>query len=63
MKTFKLESKVQTTVNMTTEDVGENIEIGTVGTVLSEPSDDEELVMVVINNSIHYLPQDVLEVI
>jgi hypothetical protein len=60
MTTFKIGQKVYTTVKMTTEDVGEDIEVGTLATVLSEPSDDEELVMVAIGNSIHYLPQDVL---
>ena len=52
--------EVETTVYMSAEDVGEEIKVGTIGTICSEPSDDEELVGVTINGSLHYLPQDVL---
>ena len=59
---FKIDIPVETTVYMSEDDVGEEITVGTVGTVFSEPSDDEELVGVVMNGAIHYLPQDVLEI-
>lgn len=62
---FKEGVKVKTTVFMSTEDIGgdEDIQVGTPGVVDSEPNDNEQLVGVVIKGSLHYLPQDVLEVI
>jgi hypothetical protein len=62
---FKEGVKVETTVFMSTEDIGseEDIEVGTIGTVLSEPNDEEDLVLVEINGVGHYLPQFVLEVV
>lgn len=62
---FKEGVKVETTVFMSTEDIGgeEDIEAGTIGTVLSEPNDEEDLVLVEIKGVRHYLPQDVLEVV
>ena len=62
---FKEGSQVRTTVFMSTEDIGgdEDIEVGTIGVVMAEPMDDEQLVGVQLNGSIHYLPQDVLEVV
>jgi hypothetical protein len=62
---FKEGSQVKTTVFMSTEDIGgdENIEVGTVGVVMTELMDDEQLVQVEIAGGIHYLSQDVLEVV
>jgi len=62
---FKEGSQVKTTVFMSTEDIGgdEDIEVGTIGVVMTEPMDDEQLVQVQLNGSMHYLPQDVLEVV
>ncbi len=61
-KKFKEEKKVKTTVYMSVEDVGADIPVGTTGVVESEPKDNEELVAVMILGSLHFLPQDVLEV-
>lgn len=63
MERFKIDVEVKTTVEMTDEDIGEGIEVGSIGIVNSEPSDNEELVGVFINNCHHYLPQWVLEVV
>ena len=52
---------VTTTIEMTVEDVGDDISVGTEGVVFTEPSDAEELVGVSINNSMQYLPQSVFE--
>ena len=62
---FREGVKVETTVFMSTEDIGgdEDIEAGTIGIVLSEPSDEEDLVLVEIKGNRHYLPQNVLEVV
>lgn len=62
---FKKGTKVMTTVFMSTEDIGglEDVPFGTIGTVFAEPSDNEELVGVIIEGSFNYLPQDVLEVV
>ena len=60
---FKEGNKVETTVYMSTEDVGIEIEVGTIGTIFLEPSDDEELVGVIIRDSLNYLPQYVLNCI
>lgn len=59
---FTMNANVKTTVYMSVEDAGEEIEEGTDGFVFSEPSDEEELVGVIMNGSYHYFPQDVLEV-
>lgn len=61
---FKEGMKVKTTIFMSTEDIGgdEDIEVGTIGVVDSEPNDDEQLVDVIINGTLHRLPQDVLEI-
>lgn len=61
MTKFKEGVKVVTTVKMTTEDVGQNIKVGTTGVVFAEPNDAEQLVGVTINGLLNYLPQDVLE--
>jgi hypothetical protein len=60
---FRENTKVKTTVYMSVEDVGIDIPIGTDGIVQHEPSDDEELLCVVIDGSLNYLPQDVFEVV
>jgi len=62
---FKEGSQVRTTVFMSTEDIGgdEDIEVGTIGVVMAEPMDDEQLVQVQLAGGIHYLPQYVLEVV
>lgn len=62
-ESFKRRENIKTTVYMSVEDVGEDIPIGTDGIVFAEPSDEEELVGVIINGSHHYLPQDVLEIV
>lgn len=60
---FTQGSEVKTTVYMSPEDVGEEIPVGSIGVVTSVPKDKEELVGVEINGSLHYLPQDVIEVL
>ena len=62
-KQFKEGVKVETTVNMTVEDVGDDYPLGTIGVVMAEPNDEEQLVMVSIKGSINYLPKDVLAVV
>lgn len=62
-ESFIINANIKTTVYMSVEDVGEDIPVGTNGYVISEPSDEEELVGVTINGYMHYLPQDVLEVV
>jgi len=63
LKGFKIGSKVKTNVVMTDDDIGEAIPLGSVGVVRSEPTDEEELVFVHINETNHYLPQDVLDIL
>lgn len=60
---FKEGNKIKTIVYMSNEDVGTELVLGTEGIIFAEPGDDEQLVGVNINGSLHYLPQDVLEVI
>jgi|AntRauTorcE11897_2_1112592.scaffolds.fasta_scaffold216213_1 hypothetical protein len=60
---FEVEDTVKTTVYMSEDDIGEEIKVGTKGIVVTEPVDDEQLVGIVIGGTLHYLPQDVLEVV
>jgi len=60
---FKEGTQVRTTVYMSTEDGMEvDTPVGTKAIVQHEPSDEEELLCVVINGSLNYIPQDVFEI-
>lgn len=58
---FKIEDVVKTTVYMSEEDIGEEVQVGTQCTIVTEPVDDEQPVGVSLNGPLHYLPQDALE--
>ena len=60
---FKEETVIITNVFMSTEDIGgdEDVKVGTIGVVFHEPSDDEDSVGVIMNNSRYYISQHAIE--
>ena len=61
---FKEGTLVKTNMFISAEDYGgeENIDAGTKGEVYSEPDDEEELVGVIIDDVLYYLPQSSLDI-
>jgi hypothetical protein len=54
---------VKTTIDLSIDDVGEDIPEGTEGYIFSEPSDKDDLVGVDIKGTLYYFPQNILEVV
>lgn len=61
---FKIEKKVAVAERYLTDEVTEHFNTSPVATIISEPSDEEELVGIQYDSKeIDYVPQDILEVL